>query len=78
VNLLELDRRSNLLVRHIDALRAAVRRVRAHTTLHIDAWVVLPDHMHCPWTLPQGDADFPGRFSSNIPQIGSIRRFAAV
>jgi putative transposase len=35
-----LDRRSNLLVRHIDA------------------WVVLPDHIHCLWTLPQGDADF--------------------
>jgi putative transposase len=57
-----LDRRSNLLVRHIDALRAVVQRVRARTPFHIDAWVVLPDHMHCLWTLPQGDADFPGRW----------------
>jgi len=48
-----LDRRSNLLVRHIDALRAAVRRVRAGGPFHIDAWVVLPDHMHCLGTLPQ-------------------------
>jgi putative transposase len=23
-----------------------------------DAWVVLPDHMHCLWTLPQDDAIF--------------------
>jgi putative transposase len=41
-------------------LRDAVRRVRARTPFRIDAWVVLPDHMHCLWTLPQGDADFPG------------------
>jgi putative transposase len=69
-----LDRRSNLLVEHIDALRAVVRRVRARAPFHIDAWVVLPDHMHCLWTLPQGDADFPGRwraikiaFSKSLP-----------
>jgi putative transposase len=37
-----------------------VRRVRARATFHIDAWVVLPDHIHCLWTLPQGDADFLG------------------
>ncbi len=41
-----IDRRSNLLVANIDALRDAVRRVRARTPFHIDAWVVLPDHMH--------------------------------
>ena len=49
-----LDRRSDLLVTRIDALRDAVRR------RHIDAWVVLPDHMHCLWTLQAGDADVPG------------------
>jgi REP element-mobilizing transposase RayT len=26
---------------------------------HIDARVVLPEHMHALWTLPEGDADFP-------------------
>ena len=56
------DRRSNLLVTHIDALRDAVRRVRARAPFHIEAWVVLPDHLHCLWTLPQGDADCPGRW----------------
>ena len=60
VNLLE--RRSNLLVREIDLLRDAVRRVRTCRPFHIDAWVVLPDHMHCLWTLPPGDTDFPGRW----------------
>jgi putative transposase len=54
--------RSHLLVTEIDALRDAVRQVRARAPLRIDAWVVLPDHMHCLWILPQGDADLPGRW----------------
>jgi putative transposase len=28
----------------------------------IDAWVVLPDHLHCVWTLPSGDDDFSTRW----------------
>jgi putative transposase len=40
-----LDRRSDLLVTHIDALRAAVRKAQGGNPFHIDAWVVLPDHM---------------------------------
>ena len=57
-----LDRRSDLLVTQIQALRDAIRPVRRHAPFHIDAWVVLPDHMHCLGTLPAGDADFPGRW----------------
>jgi len=53
-----LDRRSDLLLKYIDAVRAT----RARTPFAIDAWVVLPDHMHCIWTLPPGDADFPSRW----------------
>jgi putative transposase len=30
---------------------------------HIDARVLLPDHLHCNWTLPEGDADFSMRWS---------------
>jgi putative transposase len=52
----------DLLVTQIHALRDAVRQVRRHAPFRIDAWVVLPDHMHCLWTLPAGDADFPGRW----------------
>ncbi len=52
------DRRSDLLVVEIAALRDAVRTELARRPFHIDAWVVLPDHMHCQWTLPEGDADF--------------------
>ena len=73
VNLLE--RKSDLLVEYIDCLREAVRMVRFNQPFHIDAWVVLPDHMHCVWTLPDGDADYSSRwkaikiaFSKSIPK----------
>jgi putative transposase len=73
VNLLE--RRRDLLVRHIDALRAAVRATKQDRPFHIDAWVVLPDHMHTIWTLPEGDEDFSNkwksiktRFSQTLPR----------
>ena len=41
------DRSSNLLVQHINTLREAVRHTQKRAPFHIDAWVVLPDHMHC-------------------------------
>ena len=62
VNLLE--RRSHLLVEHIDVFRDAVRGVREKRPFHIDAWVVLPDHTHCVWTLPPGDDDYPARWKA--------------
>lgn len=59
VNLLE--RKSDLLVKHIGELREAVRVVREKQPFHIDAWVVLPDHMHAIWTLPLGDDRYSDR-----------------
>ena len=55
-------RGSDLLVREIDTLRAAVRRTRDERPFTIDAWVVLPDHLHCVWTLPAGDSDYSVRW----------------
>ena len=69
------DRGSDLLVARIGALRDAVRVTRALHPFHIDAWVVLPDHMHCLWTLPPRDFDYPlrsqmikARFSRSVPR----------
>ena len=53
VNLLQ-RRGNDLLVREIDLLRRTVRRVRKNHPFHIDAWVVLPEHLHCALTLPSG------------------------
>lgn len=57
-----LDRDQTLLVDHIDLLREAVRWVKVRRSFDINAWVVLPDHMHAVWTLPEGDADYSSRW----------------
>lgn len=57
------DRSAQTLVAQIDTLREAVRVTKAERPFRIDAWVVLPDHMHAVWTLPEGDADFSTRWS---------------
>ncbi len=56
-----LDPQSQLLTDHVDLLRACVRQVRRARSCHIDAWVVLPNHMHTLWTLPDEDTDFSTR-----------------
>jgi REP element-mobilizing transposase RayT len=54
VNLAE--RRGNrLLVERIDVLRTAFRSVRARHPFQLEAIVILPDHLHCVWTLASGD-----------------------
>jgi putative transposase len=60
VNLLE--RRKSLLVDRIDGLRLAVAATRRNLPFTIDAFVVLPDHLHAVLTLPPGDADFSTRW----------------
>jgi putative transposase len=56
------DRRSSVLVQNIALLRYAFRITRSERPFAIDAIVVLPDHLHIVMTLPQDDADFPGRW----------------
>jgi hypothetical protein len=57
------DRSSTLLVDAVDVLRGAVRLIQQRHPFHIDAMVVLPDHLHAIWTLPEGDARFPQRWA---------------
>jgi len=45
-----------------NALRASIEMVSVARPFVIDAWVLLPDHLHCVWTLPDGDADFSTRW----------------
>ncbi len=49
-------------MREIETLRSAIRAVRLTMPFHIDAWVILPDHMHCLWTLQEEDSDYSGRW----------------
>ena len=59
-----LDRRSRLLTDYVEKLRECVAWVRKAHPFAIDAWVVMPEHLHAIWTLPPGDADYALRWSS--------------
>ncbi|WP_410510528.1 REP-associated tyrosine transposase [Nodosilinea sp. E11] len=56
------ERRQPLLVDHIDRLRVAFRHGMEQYPFSIDGIVVLPDHLHTLWRLPDGDADFSRRW----------------
>jgi putative transposase len=78
VNLAERSR--TLLVDHIDDLRHTVRKVKQAHPFNILAWVVLPNHLHSLWELPENDGDNATRwmlikagFSRGIPQGERIR-----
>ncbi|WP_229412742.1 transposase [Massilia sp. Root335] len=45
------------------SLRRAIDDVRKTRPFSIDARVSMPDHLHCIWTLPDGDSDFSTRWS---------------
>ncbi len=44
----------------------ALGDLHARRTIPFDmfACVLLPDHLHCIWSLPEGDDDFPARWAS--------------
>jgi len=44
-------------------LRAAIAATRRDYPFVIDAWVLMPEHLHCIWTLPAGDADYSTRWA---------------
>ncbi len=58
------DRRASILTEQVDQLRTVMRSVRHDRPFEIVAMVVLPEHLHAIWTLPEGDADFPGRWKA--------------
>lgn len=75
-----LSRRGGtLLVDQVDLLRSAVHETKVERPFMIDAWVVLPDHLHAVWTLPEGDMDYSrrwgaikARFSRSVRRAGFI------
>jgi putative transposase len=76
---LAIRRGNDLLIREIDALRAAFRETRADHPFEIDAIVVLPEHLHTVWQMPSGDSDFSmrwrlikSRFSRRVARTESV------
>ena len=47
---------------HVVELRDSFAAVREGHPFHIDAIVVLPEHLHAVWTLPEGDDDYALRW----------------
>ena len=47
---------------NVEILREAFRYVTGKHFFTINAFVLLPDHLHCIWTLPQNDSDFSMRW----------------
>ena len=43
-------------------LREMILEARRKYPFIVDAWVLLPEHMHCIWTLPPNDADYSTRW----------------
>jgi putative transposase len=69
------DRQSNLLVGHIERLRAAYVKVALAHPFKTLAVCVLPEHLHAIWQMPLEDADFSLRwrliktqFSRGLPK----------
>lgn len=58
-------RRRRFLSRPIarDCLRVAVEKVASERPFETLAFVVLADHLHCIWRLPDGDSDFSVRWA---------------
>ena len=77
VNLAE--RNKTLLIDRIDALRKSVREVKLKHRFVIDAMVILPEHLHAIWTMPNVDSDYSKRwrliksgFSRSLPKTERI------
>ncbi len=47
---------------NITLIKEAFKYVKGRHPFTIDAIVVIPDHIHCIWTLPEKDSDFSTRW----------------
>lgn len=43
-------------------LREVINEIKLQYPFSIDAWVLLPNHIHSIWTLPPGDSNYPKRW----------------
>ncbi len=66
------DPDSNLLTRHVSALADSARDFERLHPFQTVAAVILPDHMHAIWTLPEEDGDFHRRVT--YLQASFVRR----
>lgn len=56
---------------NIERLRQAFRQTKIARPFEMDAVVILPDHLHCLWSLPDGDSNYSERWRQ-------IKRFVSI
>ncbi|MBD3298069.1 MAG: transposase, partial [candidate division Zixibacteria bacterium] len=63
-----------------DALREAIDQTRENYPFDVIAWVLLPDHLHAIWQLPEDDADYStrwrlikARFTRTMCRLGALQ-----
>lgn len=73
------DRKRTLLVDEFETLRSVINHVKKQHPFHLDALVVLPEHLHAILTLPVNDNDFAKRwmlvkagFSRRLPKLERV------
>ena len=68
------QQRRHLLLRApvLKALRESFAEIQSRDPFTLNAWVILPDHLHCIWTLREDDGEF-GRKWGRI-KAGVTRR----
>lgn len=49
-------------IQNVNLLRQVIHKIKQSHPFIIDAFVLLPDHLHCIWTLPTNDKDFSTRW----------------
>jgi len=73
------NRQLSLLTDHIGLLRQAFQAVQTRHPFKIIAIVVLPEHLHCIWKLPNQDANYSqrwnqikGHFSKSLKKVSAM------
>ena len=76
------ENRRPILIENINILRESFKQVKSKSPFSIEAIVILPDHLHTIWKLPENDMDYSKRwmlikkgFSSQMPgfSVGSSK-----
>ncbi len=58
-------KRANILLSELAraTLRTVIKECQERAPFQVDAFVLLPDHLHTIWTLPEGDSNYSFRWS---------------
>jgi len=59
-------------------LRESIEKVREKSPFEIDGWVLLPEHLHCLWTLPFEDDKYSTRWKEIKTRLTRDKRMRIV